>query len=266
MSDLDKGHLEISIPGEWAIKKLFGPVLSEFGEDLKRMYAAGRNKLLAAATRKIENIDDGKIPNLRVTRDVLWNGTFSDDEVCAEYFGGILASSRTNDGKDDSSIQFVDVIKSLSATQLTLHYVIYHTLNKMWIKQSRSINVAEGQEVNSTAIWMSLRELVDVHEIKIDTDLNALWRKGLLNEYRWDSDLVGKTSFLYSTAKPTSFGVMLYAAAHNRMDQWLQFSDFDFGSFESIEPLHICAGDLASLRKMVGLPAPGADANSKRGV
>ena len=113
MTDPGKQEFEISIPGEWAIKKAFGPLLSELGEDLQRLYVVGRDRLLAAATRKIENIDDGRVPNLRVARDVLWNGAVSDDEVCAEYFGGILASSRTDDGKDDSCIQFVDVIKSL---------------------------------------------------------------------------------------------------------------------------------------------------------
>jgi len=53
-----------------------------------------------------KNLEDGKAANLRVTRDVIWNGAVTDDEVCAEYFGGILAASRTEDGKDDSAIQF----------------------------------------------------------------------------------------------------------------------------------------------------------------
>ena len=34
MTDSDKKELEISIPGEWVVKKVFGPTLSELGDDL----------------------------------------------------------------------------------------------------------------------------------------------------------------------------------------------------------------------------------------
>ena len=264
MTDSDKKELEISVPGEWAVKKALGPVLSEIGEDIKRLYAVGRNKLLSAAIRKIENIEDGKTPNLRVTRDVLWNGAFSEDEVCAEYFGGILASSRTDDGKDDSSIQFVDVIKSLSAKQLRLHYVIYDALNKTLTQHQRTINVAKSTDINHATIWMASLELVKVHGINIDTDFNALWRNGLLHEYKTDTEVAGDKSLPYAMAKPTSFGVMLYAAAHNRIDRWLKFPRIDFGSFDGIASLKVYSADLVALKKMAGLPsAEGVDSSSK---
>lgn len=159
MTDLAEKGVGIALPGEWAVKKLLGPVLSEIGDDIKRLYAAGRDRILTTAINKIDDIDDGKTPNLRVTRDVLWNGAFSEDKVCAEYFGGILASSRTDDGKDDSSIQFVDVIKSLSAKQLRLHYVAYYALNKLLIQKERDINVGQGTEIQSVEIWMESLEL-----------------------------------------------------------------------------------------------------------
>ena len=254
MTDPGKQEFEISIPGEWAIKKAFGPLLSELGEDLQRLYVVGRDRLLAAATRKIENIDDGRVPNLRVARDVLWNGAVSDDEVCAEYFGGILASSRTDDGKDDSCIQFVDVIKSLSAKQLTLHYVTYYALNKLLIQEKSPINVAQASELQTVSVWMSSIELGEVHGIKLDTDCNALWRSGLLHEYRFDNETSGDKSLPFTMAKPTSFGVMLYAAAHNKIDRWRKFPTSDLGSFEGIEPPKVYVASLASLKKLSGLP------------
>jgi hypothetical protein len=110
----EEKKIAIAVPGEWALQKVFGPALTEMGEDLKKLYAKGRDKLISAAFWKVRNPDDGKQANIRVTRDVLWNGAFTEDEVCAEYFGGILASSRSEDGKDDDAIQFVDAIKSLS--------------------------------------------------------------------------------------------------------------------------------------------------------
>jgi len=74
----------------------------------------GRNSYIESY-RKIPNPHDGKRANQRVTRDALWNGAFTDDEVCAEYFGGILASSRTEESKDDDAIEFVEQ-SSLSLT------------------------------------------------------------------------------------------------------------------------------------------------------
>jgi hypothetical protein len=73
MPDGDK-KIAITLPGEWVLQKVFGPALTEFGEDLKKLYAKGRDKLVAAAYRKIKDPEDGKQANLRVTRDVLWMG------------------------------------------------------------------------------------------------------------------------------------------------------------------------------------------------
>ena len=237
MPESGKKEIEVSGPGEWAAKKLLGPVLAELGEDLKRIYALGRDKIIQVACRKTENIQDGKIPNLRVTRDVFWNGAFTDEEVCAEYFGGILASSRTEDGEDDSCIPFVDVIKSLSASQLRLHYVIYHALNKILLHKRLSTNIAQGSSIQGISVWLSSLELLTVHRINIDTDFNILWRQGLIFEYKTDLKTVDKDFFLqYSMVKPTTFGVMLYAAAHNKMENWKKFTKLDFDDFEGVPP------------------------------
>lgn len=183
MSD-DEKKVAIAVPGEWALQKAFGPVLTEFGEDLKRLYAVGRDKILAAGYKKIEDIEDGKQANPRVTRDVLWNGAFSDDDVCAEYFGGILAASRSEDGKNDDSIQFVDVIKALSSRQLHMHYVIYNCLNKLWVASNVSVNVAQGSDIQRQQVWLSQIELISVLKLRVDTDLNVLHKEGLLHTTR----------------------------------------------------------------------------------
>ena len=250
MTDSTETGIEIALPGEWAVKRLLGPVLSEIGDDIQRLYAVGRDRILATAIDKVDDIDDGRVPNLRVTRDVLWHGAFSEDEICAEYFGGVLASSRTDDGKDDSSIQFVDIIKSLSATQLRLHYVVYYALNKLLIRRGRDINVGQGTEIQAVEIWLASTELAGVHEINLGTDPNALWRHGLLHEYKIDAANFDDKRLPYTMVKPTTFGVMLYAAAHNKMNEWREFSTIDFGSFGGTKPPGAYAPDLSSLKSM----------------
>ena len=253
MTDSDTQQLEVALPGEWVLKKVFGPTLSQLGNDLGGLYAKGRDKIIAAAIRKIED-EDQKAPNLRVARDVLWNGAFSDDDICAEYFGGILASSRTIDGKDESSIQFVSVIKSLPPQQLRFHYLIYRALNEMLRRDHRSINVAQGTEINNSPIWMATRELMEAHAIEANSDSNALWRHGLLHQYKVDRVSSGSQVLFYTMVRPTSFGVMLYAAAHNKWHLWTEFPSIDLGAFEGIAPLSVYASNLTSLQNLAGLP------------
>jgi hypothetical protein len=233
----DEKNMKLSIPGEWALEKVLNPVLGSIGEDINSLYAIskkGASKIILKAYNKIFSKDDNKKVNLRVARDVFWNGSFSDESICAEYFGGILASSRSEDGKDDNGIHYTDVIKSLSSKQLQLHYVIYNSLNKLLSKEGTKVNVGQSTELNQKSIWFSSLELLE-QKLKIDTDLNVLYKQGLLHEYKTDYfKLEDGKMFPYVMVKPTTFGVLLYAIAHNKFEIWSQFSSNDFGDFEDI--------------------------------
>lgn len=248
-----KKKITLALPAEWALQKAFGPVLTELGDDLRRLYAVGRDKILAAAYKKIENIEDGKQANLRVARDVLWNGAFSDDDICAEYFGGILAASRSEDGKSDDSIQFSDVIKSLSSKQLHLHYVIYNCLNKLWIGSEKPLNVAQGAEVERQSVWFSQIELVNNLKLLIDTDLNILHKEGLLHSYKINYHVVGNKSLPYASVNSTTFGVLLYACAHNHLHNWRKMDCKDFGDFDGIKLPQFYASSITELGAMTGI-------------
>ena len=227
----DDKKISIAVPGEWMLQKVLGPVLSEMGEDLKKVYAKGRDKISSRAYGKIPDPDDGKQANLRVARDVFWNGSFSDDEVCAEYFGGMLASSRSGDGKDDSAIQFVDVCKSLSSRQLRLHYVIYNSLNKLMVASGKQVNILSN-EIRSTHVYFSGVELMML-KIDVMLDTTVLLRQDLLSG--WKSEIkMGDLLLPHLLINPTTFGVMLYAAAHNRLSKFNSFHKVDFGDFDNV--------------------------------
>lgn len=252
----DEKKVAIALPGEWALQKVFGPALTEIGEDLKKLYAKGRDKIISTAYRKISNPEDGKQANLRVTRDVLWNGAFTEDEVCAEYFGGVLASSRSAGGSDDDAIQFVDVIKSMSAKQLHLHYVIYRALNVLFLSGGKAVNVAQGAEIQRQQVWFASHELVSSLGLRIERDLNILHRQGLLHQYKTDVHVVADKGLQYTSANPTTFGVLLYAAAHNRLDDWRSFDRIDLGTFGEIPVPSMYSSGLAELSEKVGLVPP----------
>ena len=237
MTTDDDKKISIAVPGEWALKKVLGPTLDTLGEDINKVYQIGRDKIIKVAQRKVTNIEDGASANLRVSRDVFWNGAFTDEAICAEYFGGILASSRSQAGKDDSGVYYVDLIKSLSSAQLRLHYVIYRTLNKLLVSDQtkKELNVGQSTELYAIRLHFASVELQKA-ELKIDTDLEALYRKGLLHEYKTDVHKIddeGK-SLPYTMVVPTTLGVQLFAIANNMLANWREYQIKDFGDFENI--------------------------------
>lgn len=242
MTDINDTQLSV-VPGEWAVKKLLGPTLDEIGSDLQKLYSTGRDKILAVAIRK-SDVKDGKKANLRVARDVFWNGSFTDEAICAEYFGGILASSRSANGKDDRGVYYTDIIKSLSSQQLLLHYIIYHSLNKLWLEMpsdKKRPNVGDANEFGQYHVWFSTKELEGTGVISIEKDLIALNSKGLINDFEAKGHkLEDGREVPYTNVQPTMLGIQLYAVAHNKLADWRKLPFEDFGEFPDIKvPVYV---------------------------
>jgi hypothetical protein len=227
---------EIALPWEWALKKAFWPVLWELWKDMKKLYAVWRDKIILAGYKKITDKEDWKKANLRVARDVFWNGSFSDESICAEYFGGIFAASRSTDWKDDNGIHYTDVVKSLSSKQLNLHYIIYNSLNKFFSQREDKVNVALSSDLGKHSIFFSWLELVEHLGLgTVDSDLNVLYKQWLLTEYETKTHQLDEWKSLpYIRVKPTTFGVLLYAISHNKFDDRRDFSSSDFWNFDWI--------------------------------
>lgn len=242
MAEKNTKQIAVAVPGEWVMKKLLGPALDEIGSDLQALYKLGRDKIVSAAVRKT-NTEDGYMANLRVARDVFWNGSFTDEVICAEYFGGILASSRSENGKDDRGIYYTDIIKSLSSQQLLFHYIIYCSLNKLWLEmpaETARPNVGMGTELQNYTVWYATKEL-ESFGVSVEKDLIALASKGLIdNNYEAKGHkLEDGRELPYAKMKPTTLGVQLYAVAHNKLSNWRSLPIEDFGSFPDIKvPVH----------------------------
>ena len=237
----------------YVAQQLFGKTLAEMGDDLNKVYKANRDKLLVKAAKKVVNPEDGAVPNLRVARDVIWNGAVTDDEVCSEYFGGILAASRSVDGKDDSALIYVDCIKALSAKQLHLHFVIYNSIHNLLLKENKKINPGMESELQKVFVWFSGIELQNVLAINISIDLNVLHRQGLLKSYVTDNHVVGEKSLYYTKVEPTTFGVLLYAASLNNLAKWQEFGQVEFPTAKEIQLPKIYTSSLEDLSKITGL-------------
>jgi hypothetical protein len=239
--------------GGYVGTKLFGTALANMGDDINKLYAKGRDKIVEMATKKVSDPDDGKKVNLRSARDVLWNGAITDDEVCAEYFGGMLAAARSEDGKDDAVVNYVDTIKAMSARQLELHYVIYKAWQNLLISASTAINVGQSSEVQKHHIFLNGLELIG-RNLKYDLDLPVLSRLGLLGSYKHDTHRVGEVGMPYLEASPTIFGVMLFAVAHNKLQSWRSYPAESYESASGIKTVEHYASDLERLCSSCGMP------------
>jgi len=219
--------------------KLLGKTAEAISDDLANLYKAGRDKIVSVAVRKTLDMEDGKIANLRVARDVFFNGSFTDEAICAEYFGGILASSRSVDGKDDAGVFYTDIIKSLSSSQLKLHYIIYYTLNKLWLempKEKTRPNAGMGTETGQYNIWFSTIEIQNLG-VDVEKDLIALHSKELIgSSYEaLGHKLEDGKEVPYTKVGPTTLGIQLYAVAHNKLPVWRNLPLEDFGVFPDIK-------------------------------
>ncbi len=234
MADEEKKY-SLSLPGEWAVQKLLGPMIDEIGKDLGKLYSVGRDRILNAAARKVDDLEDGKVANLRVAKEVLWSGSFSDSEICVEYFGGILASTRSTDGTDDSAIQFLQLIKSLSSNQLKLHYALYAKIRK---ESASFVGVNDDRDfinqLEKKLFTVDIKEPAFKFSIELETDLLILHQMKLL-DFKLNVDLgpeKGNRQAFALTA--TKFGVMLFCAAHNKLRMWRTFQKIEFEMLSSV--------------------------------
>lgn len=229
------------IVASWFGNKLLGKTIEVIGNDLSKLYEIGKNKIVEKALKKTKDIDKEGLTNLRVTRDIFWSGAFSDEEICAEYFGGVLASSRTEDGKDDSGVFFLDIIKSLSAEQLKMHYMIYRTLNKMWVADEQKKNLNPGAEKDFGELFFCLHDEIQSH-YDLGVILHGLSSKVLIRGFGTETGqhISSKNVLRHLVeVQPSSLGIQLFAIANNRFKDWRSFPLEDFGDFDNIS-LPLC--------------------------
>ena len=113
-----------------AYKRLLGPSFDLMGEGIKSGLLNRRSNIHRVAERadaKTNTHTPGSIPP-RVAADVFDKAQWADDEFVAEYLSGVLASSRSDDGRDDRGIVWTSLVGRLSSDSLRLHYAIFSAL------------------------------------------------------------------------------------------------------------------------------------------
>lgn len=133
MADIDPATIittGLSAATAWSGRKLLGPLFDEMAQDLRQRYAERRARnleaILDAGARRLgsELEKPGTVPP-RLLGLLLDEASWCEDEVLSEYWGGVLAASRTPDGRDDRGITWAKAISRLSRFQVRAHYLLY---------------------------------------------------------------------------------------------------------------------------------------------
>jgi hypothetical protein len=168
--------------------KYLGKELASYTEhgikNLRRIFERGAEKLGAAKKHA------GSVPP-RVLKAVLQEGYFCEDEMQAEYLGGILASSKSPISRDDRGVTYTMLLSLLSSYQIRTHYLIYSCALTQkshrwpdvakWMRRGLGVTLIVADEVYVNAMDFSPTESRDPITEHVFTGLEkqGLLRKGL---------------------------------------------------------------------------------------
>ena len=211
------------------LNKLLGPTADYVGGEAANLVERCNINLDAIfqnSWKKLDKrIEDEGGVSPRVLKHILSDGAFCEDQIAIEYYGGILAGSRGESGKDDQSLPFLSKIREMSSIQLRLHYVLYHQIFQNY--KDNDINLGEESDSRKAGIYIphsAFKELIstpDHHKsvVFLTHAVNGLNSHGLINFYTYGDAEHMKKTFPSATEEgvyltPTYFGAELFLWAN----------------------------------------------------
>jgi len=204
--------------GKDGIAKLLGPTADYLGGELqeftkKRINNVG-NIFKNAEYKLREKIEEpGTVPP-KVLKTIINEGSYSEDEIAVEYFGGILASSRSEFIRDDRGARIAKALDNLSCYQLRSHYLIYSTISIMFKGDEHSLRT--HNERAKLEIFMPLNDFVNSMGLSqeewnnpqlLDHIFHGLSSDGLIGE-SWAFGSVNNLKTVSSSANITERGAV----------------------------------------------------------
>ena len=153
------------------LERICGPAADELGLMLKDRVGHWRmmNALSLVAKAKarfadLPNSEESKA-HPRLVMKVINEGSWSDEEDIQEMWAGLLASSRSDGGRDDSNLIFINLLNQLTAPEARIMSYLCERVEKVR---------TESGVINAN--WLHLK-LGDLHSISGIDDLHRLDRE-----------------------------------------------------------------------------------------
>jgi len=138
------------------VEKLLGPTAEYLGDGLRtwtEKRVQNTRRIFERATILLgDRIEaPGGVPP-KVLKGILDDGSFCDDELSAEYYGGVLASSRTGVSRDDRGASFIALLSRLTTYQIRTHFIFYHIVRTLFVGSDISVSTGEGRNQLKTFV------------------------------------------------------------------------------------------------------------------
>ena len=145
------------------VAKLLGPTAEYLGEgarDLTQRRIESIGRMFSNASKKLGGRleQSGAVPPT-VLRTVLNEASYREDQLSVEYVGGVLASSRTEHGRDDRGSRMIKVVDGLTSYQMRTHYLIYSSLSHLFSNSGRRF--AMMQDRVQMRMFLPAKEYID---------------------------------------------------------------------------------------------------------
>jgi hypothetical protein len=242
--------------GKEVAPRLLGPTADYLGERLLDSVKGALNlsrvfqKAYAKLGSKVDQ--DGGVPP-RVLKAVLEEGPFCDDPLSLEYVSGLLASSRTPEGRDEESLSLLSAVSRLPNTSLLLHFGAYRALFEAgteptdagyaikiidvlkptrleeWVVEAVGSDPAQRNNDPPTKLIpteATLERVVSFMHSRLDHAVQNLERERLISDlasishpaYYRDSFADRTYRHLQFVFSPTELGRLLFTRLHGRRD------------------------------------------------
>lgn len=157
--------------GKNFLSKICMPAAEEYGlllqDKVKHWRASNAQKVLEKTEKKLleQNGYQNKKAHPLITWRIIENSSWAEHDELQEIWAGLLASTCSEDGKDDSNLVFIALISQLSEIQIRI--LNYAVINAELI-------IHEHNLVTANELSISLEELFKITSIE---DINRLDRE-----------------------------------------------------------------------------------------
>jgi hypothetical protein len=222
------------------LERLLGPTVDYLGaglHDLTQKRVENIARIITKANRKAEQENaaaSGLVPP-RLIKNIFDDGSFTEDELTAEYLAGVLASSKSPNGRDDRGVALSSLVNRLAMYSLRTHYIVYTATRALLL--GSDVNLGLGQQVTEQArIYLPISTYaaaMDYEETEhgygaTSHALYALSREQLIDDnfclgslqlMREEAPQAWEEGIIFAPSIP---GVELYLWAHGKakFDQW----------------------------------------------
>ncbi len=184
------------------VGKICMPAAEEIGLLFKDKISRWRQDNIISTAKKLEqkleqnNVLDGLHAHPRIVKNIMDQASWTDDPMIQDMWAGLLSSSCTNDGSDDSNLIFTNLLASMTRMQARL-------LKFSCENASKSITL--GGLINANVFSVEIDKLFEIAlecDIqRLDREMDHLRSLGLL-EFNHGGFPIHVSRYAYLTPSP----------------------------------------------------------------